>query len=468
MLLACLLLVACQSSLPVTPNPAAVPTIPTESLPTPANLSDNINRTLVSQEIAPAPFTPPAPSAQCAPTQKDNSVVVTIGAILPLSSPGAVLAGYAMQTALNIAINDINDSGGIEGTRLRFVTYDSAGTAERAAQFAERLILLDCAVAIIGLYHNTEAMAVTDVAHRYGIPVIIAEASADDITARGYREVFRVAPAFSMICEMHADWLHAVGDYNGDGTLAATLIADNASATSHSTESIVKHLNATGISADVQKVDLPTSDFTSVIARIVARDRLPDAIFITLKGEPALRLQTQLLEAGIGPIRGTLIVQSHTGQDTAQFWTEVPNGIGTIVIRKGAWASTITEHGYDFAIKYDQYMSRWPESHAFAIYDSVFIVAAALRAAETWEGTDLIAALEQTDRAVTNSTITFNLATTADTSEQQTYKWHQWLNSQILYLQYTEPNQPAAAMTVIWPPQHRPSTQSEAVVTIVP
>ena len=64
-----------------------------------------------------------------------------------------------MQTAINIAVTDINEQGGIHGVPLRLVTYDSAGTPERSAQFAERLILLDCAVGIVGLYHNGDAMA---------------------------------------------------------------------------------------------------------------------------------------------------------------------------------------------------------------------------------------------------------------------------------------------------------------------
>src|SRR5690606_39081386 len=131
----------------------------------------------------------PTPPQPCAAIHPGESAVVTIGAILPLSSPGALLAGYAMQTALNIAVNDINTQGGIHGLPLRLVTYDSAGTPERAAQFAERLILLDCAVAIVGLYHNSVAMAASDVAHRYGVPILIAGAGADDITARGYPEV---------------------------------------------------------------------------------------------------------------------------------------------------------------------------------------------------------------------------------------------------------------------------------------
>ncbi len=60
-------------------------------------------------------------------------------------------------------------------------------------------------------------MAVADVAHRYGIPVIVAEAGADDITARGYPEVFRIAPAYSMLAQIPARWLKRSGRLQQDG-----------------------------------------------------------------------------------------------------------------------------------------------------------------------------------------------------------------------------------------------------------
>src|SRR5690606_9095614 len=124
-----------------------------------------------------------------------------------------------------------------------------------------------------------------------------------------------------------------------------------------------------GVVTELLRVDLPTSDFSSVIARLVAHEQLPDAIFITIKGDPALKLQSQLHAAGIGPQRSTLIVQQHAGLNSAQFWSGVPNGNGTVVMHSGPWHSTLTERGQDFAIKYDQYMARWPESYAFAAYD---------------------------------------------------------------------------------------------------
>jgi branched-chain amino acid transport system substrate-binding protein len=310
-------------------------------------------------------------------------------------------------------------------------------------------------------------MAVTDVAHRYGIPVIIAEAGADDITGRGYPEVFRLAPSYSMLAQQPALWLSEVGDYNQDGVTTATVIAENSTTASALIDAVVANLVDASIETDMLRVDLPSSDFSSVVARLVAREQLPDAIFIYVKGQPALLLQSELLAAGIGPQRSTLLVQNHAGLNSAQFWKDVPDGAGTVVLRTGAWASTLTSHGHDFVIKYDQYAGKWPESYAFASYDAMCLLAEALRTAPSWKGSDLVTALEASDLELTSGRISFANSRSSDTSPTS-YLWHQWADSQILYLQYTEADQSAKAMPVIWPPQHRISQVQAAIAPSEP
>ena len=73
-------------------------------------------------------------------------------------------------------------------------------------------------------------------------------------------------------------------------------------------------------------VDLPTTDFSPVIARIVAHDSLPDAVFIYLSKDAAFNLQRQMLDAGIGPQKKTLIVNSASLTDNQAFWQQIPDG----------------------------------------------------------------------------------------------------------------------------------------------
>lgn len=398
----------------------------------------------------------PTPRLPCAPQQTADAPMITIGALLPLSSPGALQAGFAMQTALNLAVGAINDKGGINGTPLRLLTYDSAGIAERGATFAERLILTDCAVSLVGFYHSGVALAVIDVAHRYGTPVLVAEANSDEITARGYPEVFRIAPSSAMLAAMPAEWLADVGDYNGDGILAAVVIGDNVSGSTTYFERIIQQLHSRDIAAELLTVDLPSSDFTAAIARILALPQLPDAIFIYLKGTPALTLHAQLLEAGIGPQRATLLVTHYAGLDGERFWEGVPDGVGTVVARIGPWPGAITPAGQAFAIKYDQQLGRWPEGYAFAAHDAVLLLAEAMRQSESLATPDLLAALRASDIELASGHIRFRITDPPTAgSEQPTHTYQQWLEPPTLYLQYTQPGQRSGEMTVLWPPTYR-------------
>lgn len=462
LLLASPWLVSCWGLTRPTPTPTRVEA--------PAETTIEVTRVVmqqVTQQFFNAPT--PTPALPCAAIRAQENKTVTIGAILPLSSPGAILAGFSMQTALNIAVTEINEKGGINNTPVRLVTYDSAGIAARSAEFARRLILLDCAVGIVGFYHNGDAGAAAEVAHQYGVPMIIAEAGSDELTDRGYPEIFRLAPTYSMLAQMAADWLGEVGDYNGDGARTAAIIAENSTLTTTMITAMNADMVKAGINTNLLGIDLPTTDYSPVIARLVSRDTLPDAIFICIKGEQALKLQAQLLAAGIGPQRSTLIVQNAAALDSRQFWSDVPKGNGTIVMRLGAWSSTLTQQGQDFAAKYMTYMDHWPESYAFASYDSVYLLVDALKSAPSWQGRALISALETANDDLSSGTINFAVTSKSPLrSDQPAYLWHQWQETQVLFLQYTAGNQNAESMPVIWPLRYRSSDMQAAVFPTSP
>lgn len=442
---ALILLNACQpigTALP-TPAPVLVP------------VTVEVTRILPYTQTVILPMTP-APATPCAPQARDQANELVVGAILPFSLPGSFLAGFAMQTALNIAVSEINNAGGIDGIPLRLVAYDSAVSPEQGVTAVDRLVTQDCAVAILGLYHSEVAAAVVNRAHSYGVPVLIAEARADELTSTGYPEVFRLAPTESILAAMPADWLAQVGDFNADGTLSAVLVTDGSAQTARQLEPVQQAFARLGIDSQVLTVDLPTDDFSPVIARIVTFDRLPDALFIFIPGESALSLQRQVLAAGIGPTKGTLLVNNQAALDSARFWQYVPDGAGTVVMRNGPWYSTVTDQGRAFVSAYNQYMARWPEPYAFASYDSVYLLADALRRAATLTGTDLVAALEASDIILASGRYFFPYTAQHPVPDSApAYAWHQWPDPHTLYLQYTEPWQPSAKMPVLWPEVYR-------------
>jgi branched-chain amino acid transport system substrate-binding protein len=443
-ILGCIWLSACgKASLTITPTPVMI------EVP----VTVEVTRIVTQQIVVEAT---PVPSTSCAPDTVDAADEIVIGAILPLSKPGAMMAGFDMQTALNLAVIDINDGGGIHGKQARLITYDSAGITERGAEYARRLITQDCAIAIVGIYHSNVGLAVAEVVHEFGIPLIVAEAPLDEITARRYPEVFRIGPADSLLADMPVQLLSELGDYNEDGEQFAVLVADGATVTSGQVEQVIAALSRTPIRYETLPVDLPATDFSSVIARIVTLDKLPDAIFLYVRGEPALPLQEQIMAAGMSPANKTLIVTGPIALDAAAFWQSVPDGVGTVVASTGPRQTTVTKIGAKFASAYLQNLRRWPESYVFAAYDAMRLAAYAASAAPTLTGADLIAALEQVDLELAAGRYSFPYGSHhLPESEELYFLWHQWPGVHTLYLQYAEQGQDSAHMPVIWPPTYR-------------
>jgi branched-chain amino acid transport system substrate-binding protein len=380
-----------------------------------------------------------------------------VGALLPLSNPTTMAHAFSMQAALNIAAEEINAGSSLLGKPLRVITYDTAGRPEQAVLFAQRLITQDCAVLLLGGYHDAVALALREVAAQARIPLIVMHATADEITGDFPAETFRVAPAASQVARAPARWLAEVGDYNGDGSRAAVIVVEDSAAGEAEVQRLAPWFAAYTIELEALRVGLPAADFSSTVARIVALDRLPDAIFIRLAGKPGLDLQRQLADAGIGPANGTLIVATRAALDDALFWQKVPDGVGTVVFMPGPWVSTVTPLGVEFAEHYRLYFNRWPESTAFEAHDALWLAAHSVANAGSLATEDLLTALERTDvdLAAGHYAFPYNAQSPPDGQQAPAYLWHQWPDFPLLFLQYTEANQPSAAMPVVWPPTYQ-------------
>jgi branched-chain amino acid transport system substrate-binding protein len=94
-----------------------------------------------------------------------------IGNSGPLTGPAA-FGGAAIKYGAEIAIDEINEKGGVLGKKLRFVQYDDAGAPPRGVDNTRRIALADKCIAIFGGYHSTVGLAQVDPIQEIGIPYI--------------------------------------------------------------------------------------------------------------------------------------------------------------------------------------------------------------------------------------------------------------------------------------------------------
>ena len=388
----------------------------------------------------------------------DKAFEIVIGVLLPLSTSSAAPAGDSMQIAIDIAANRIKQTGGVLGRPVRVVTYDTQGLPAVGAEMAEQLITQDCAAAIVGVYHSRVAMAVKDIAHQYGVPVIFAEPYQDEITADQYPEVFRIAPTTQLLTQTYLDWLESIGDYNQDGQESVVIVADNSSFESSKGKLIAEQLEENEeIIIDTFLVDLPREDFSSMVARIIALENSPDTILIWFNGDAGYAFNKQLIDAGIGPQNSTLNVVRGTALNSEIFWERVPDGLYTVVTRVGPWHSTVSEIGKYFAEAYYDEVARWPESYAFEAFDSLLLIASAIEKAESLDASAIISSLESIDIVLASGRYHFPYGSENRPEDNgiPSFMWHQWPDPHILFMQYDTEQQDAREMSVLWPQTYR-------------
>ncbi len=404
-------------------------------------------------------------AAQCQTVVVEKEVVVTptpemaeevetirVGGIGPLSAPGSVVGGIAMQFAMNLAVQDVNEAGGVLGKPLELIFADTEGLPERGVAVAERLITENGVVAVTGEYHSAVGLPVADVCHEYGIPVLFSETWSDKITETGYPEVFRIAPASSMNSRASAEWFAAVGVEHVVSIVENT---DYGIGQNDSDQAFFEELGI--ISDEVFFVELGTEDFLPILNRVQAIDPPPDAIRVAVTGETSYNLEQQMAELGIAPSEQTIGTANQVAIQP-EFWESVPNGNYYVFSLVGLPPSLYNDTTRHVAEAYKAQFDTDPPSYALEAYDSIWILADAIERAGTTEPEALIKALEETDINLAQGRYWFKYTSENPLPEDGSvpaYMWHQWPDPAVLLIQYFEPNQSWEEAAVIWPPVYQ-------------
>ncbi|RVU16435.1 ABC transporter substrate-binding protein [Methylobacterium oryzihabitans] len=117
---------------------------------------------------------------------------VKFGALYPFSGQLALL-GEESARGLEIAVEEINAAGGVQGEKVVLVRGDAVDNNQAIGE-ARRLIALEKVSAIFGTYSSARSIAASQVAELSGIPYFELGAVADEVTGRGLKFLYRTNP----------------------------------------------------------------------------------------------------------------------------------------------------------------------------------------------------------------------------------------------------------------------------------
>lgn len=113
----------------------------------------------------------------------DTLTTYKIGAIAPLTGDAATY-GELVRNTLQIATDEINSSGGINGKKVDVVLEDGKCNGEGAVNAAQKLVNVDKVQVIIGGFCSSETLAALPVAETAEVALISAASSNPSLTGK--------------------------------------------------------------------------------------------------------------------------------------------------------------------------------------------------------------------------------------------------------------------------------------------
>lgn len=210
---------------------------------------------------------------------------VKVGFLLPLTGAFAE-AGQLNKQAVEMAVEEINQAGGVKslGGAKIVALFGNSSTVDEANTETERLISRERVIGIIGAYSSGATISSTVIAERAGIPYLVPNALADEITGRGLKYVFKSVPHFSQFAINGGELVRELSRKAGREVRTAGLVRENNFFGNVVGREFNKHLPTFDLKVISDNI-FPTNptSFEDVILKL--KQDSPDVVFAA--GEPS-------------------------------------------------------------------------------------------------------------------------------------------------------------------------------------
>ncbi len=311
-------------------------------------------------------------SMACGPKLNPNEI--RIGEFGSLTGAQATF-GISTQNGIQLAVDEVNAAGGVNGKTLKVTALDDQGKPEEAAVVVTKLITEDKAQVILGEVASSLSLAAAPICQDHKIPMISPSSTNPKVTQVG-DYIFRVCFIDPFQGQVMADF--AMGALKAK---TAAILRDQKSDYSMGlADFFIKRFKDKGgsILAD-QSYVAGDVDFKSQLTNI--REQKPDVIFVPgYYGEVGL-IAKQARELGIqAPLLGG------DGWDSSKLYEIGGAALDGCYFSSHYSSDSTDPKVQDFVKKYQAKFGEVPDALATLGYDSVGVLAAALKNAKSLDG----------------------------------------------------------------------------------
>lgn len=146
---------------------------------------------------------------------------IRIGVVGPMTGPG-VQYGASMKESAQLAVDEINAAGGVNGRKIVVIFEDDESNPAKAVSSMQKLVNRDRIAVAIGHYNSSCTLASMQVTERGKVPHICPISTAAAITEGGSKYIFRNCATNPMQVGQLTQWVFD-NLTDGDANLAAVI-----------------------------------------------------------------------------------------------------------------------------------------------------------------------------------------------------------------------------------------------------
>jgi len=310
--------------------------------------------------------------------------------------------GQQAKWGTELAISEINAKGGILGRKLVVDYEDNRCNAAEAVKSVSQALSRSKYVAILDGLCSSAVLAIMPLADRAKLPMVVANGTASSISETsgkgGNQWVFKVNPSDAGLTDAIVGWL---AKENKSSNIA--LLAEDTDFGRAGQQGLQAALSKRGEKlASTDFYQQGTADFTNVLTKL--RAQKPNAIALYSVTVDFQNLLRQYVSSGVRiPLTGRLV------------FNDVPKEI----LESGALEGTITVQPYTveidtpankaFVAAFEKLNNTKPNLVGFESYESMLVLADAIRRANSTDSTAIRNALKTTKfKSILETTIEFD------------------------------------------------------------
>jgi len=321
-------------------------------------------------------------SLSCGPKLNPNEI--RIGEYGSLTGAQATF-GVSTQNGIQLAVDEVNAAGGVNGKTLKVIALDDEGKPEEAAVVVTKLITEEKAQVILGEVASSLSLAAAPICQEHKTPMISPSSTNPKVTQVG-DYVFRVCFIDPFQGQVMADF--AMGNLKAK---TAAILRDQKSDYSMGlADFFIKRFKEKGgtILVDQSYVGGDV-DFKSQLTNI--REQKPDVIFVPgYYGEVGL-IAKQARELGI-----KVALLGGDGWDSSKLYEIGGAALDGCYFSSHYSSDSTDPKVQDFVKKYQIRFGQVPDALATLGYDSTGVLVAALKNAKSLEAADIRDAIAAT------------------------------------------------------------------------